>query len=91
MRLRFQLFIFMLLRTILNTMHRMVYPFLAVFARSLGVEVTTFNIAGHSVGRALGALLATFIYQQFGFGFVALSAVIFNVFGLLALRRMMRS
>ncbi|MBI5841442.1 MAG: MFS transporter [Chloroflexi bacterium] len=49
------------------------------------------NIAGHSVGRALGALLATFIYQQFGFVFVALSAVIFNVFSLLALRRMMRS
>ncbi|HUE99507.1 MAG TPA: MFS transporter [Anaerolineales bacterium] len=41
MRLRFQLLIFMMLRTILNTMHRMVYPFLAVFARGLGVEVTT--------------------------------------------------
>ena len=40
MRLRFQLLIFMLLRTILNTMHRMVYPFLAVFARGLGVEYT---------------------------------------------------
>ena len=40
MRLRFQLLIFMVLRTILNTMHRMVYPFLAVFARGLGVEYT---------------------------------------------------
>ena len=39
MRLRFQLLIFMVLRTILNTMHRMVYPFLAVFARGLGVDV----------------------------------------------------
>lgn len=39
MRLRFQLLIFMLLRIILNTMQRMVYPFLAVFARGLGVEV----------------------------------------------------
>jgi predicted MFS family arabinose efflux permease len=38
MRLRFQLLIFMMLRTILNTMHRMVYPFLAVFARGLGVD-----------------------------------------------------
>lgn len=43
MRLRFQLVIFMLLRTILNTMHRMVYPFLAVFARGLGVEITTLS------------------------------------------------
>ena len=43
MRLRFQLIIFMLLRTILNTMHRMVYPFLAVFARGLGVEITTLS------------------------------------------------
>ena len=41
MRLRYQLTIFMFLRTILNTMHRMVYPFLAVFARELGVEITT--------------------------------------------------
>jgi predicted MFS family arabinose efflux permease len=43
MRLRFQLLVFMLLRTILNTMHRMVYPFLTVFARGLGVEITTIS------------------------------------------------
>jgi len=43
MRLRFQLVIFMLIRTIFNTMHRMVYPFLAVFARGLGVDLTTFS------------------------------------------------
>jgi predicted MFS family arabinose efflux permease len=43
MRLRFQLLIFMFLRTILNTLHRMVYPFLAVFARGLGVEFTTLS------------------------------------------------
>ncbi|NJC99043.1 MAG: MFS transporter [Anaerolineae bacterium] len=43
MRLRFQLLVFMVLRTILNTMHRMVYPFLAVFARGLGVEITTLS------------------------------------------------
>jgi len=43
MRLRFQLIIFMFLRTILNTMHRMVYPFLAVFARGLGVEIVTLS------------------------------------------------
>lgn len=43
MRIRFQLILFMFLRIILNTMHRMVYPFLAVFARGLGVEVTTLS------------------------------------------------
>jgi hypothetical protein len=41
MRIRFQLLVFMFLRLILNTMHRMIYPFLAVFARGLGVAVTT--------------------------------------------------
>lgn len=44
MRLRFQLLIFMVLRTVLNTLHRMVYPFLAVFARGLGVDVTMLSI-----------------------------------------------
>ena len=43
MRLRFQLLIFMVLRTVLNTMHRMVYPFLAVFARGLGVDIATLS------------------------------------------------
>lgn len=43
MRLRFQLIIFMFLRIILNTMHRMVYPFLTVFARGLGVEIATIS------------------------------------------------
>jgi predicted MFS family arabinose efflux permease len=43
MHLRFQLLIFMLLRTILNTLHRMIYPFLSVFARGLGVEITTLS------------------------------------------------
>jgi len=41
MRIRFQLVIFMFLRMVLNTMHRMVYPFLAVFARGMGVDLTT--------------------------------------------------
>jgi predicted MFS family arabinose efflux permease len=45
MRVRFQLFIVMLLRAVLNTMHRMVYPFLSIFARGLGVDVTTLSLA----------------------------------------------
>jgi DHA1 family inner membrane transport protein len=45
----------------------------------------SFNVTGHSLGRMGGALLATFIYRQFGFFFVALMAVFFNVLALLAL------
>lgn len=48
------------------------------------------NVTGHSLGRALGAFLATIIYQHFGFLFVALLAVVFNAAGFLALRRMQR-
>jgi predicted MFS family arabinose efflux permease len=43
MRLRFQLIVFMILRTVFNTMHRMVYPFLPVFARGLGVDIATLS------------------------------------------------
>jgi MFS transporter, DHA1 family, inner membrane transport protein len=42
--MRIQLIIFMFLRTILNTAHRMVYPFLSVFARGLGVELQTMSL-----------------------------------------------
>src|SRR5512142_1451475 len=44
LRLRFQLLIFMVLRLVFNTMHRMVYPFLAVFARGLGVDVAQVSL-----------------------------------------------
>ena len=43
--LRFQLIAFTIIRTVFNTLHRMVYPFLAIFARSLGVDLTTFSYA----------------------------------------------
>jgi predicted MFS family arabinose efflux permease len=45
----------------------------------------SFNVTGHSLGRVIGALLATFIYQRLGFLPVTLVAVVFNVFALLAL------
>lgn len=45
----------------------------------------SFNVAGHSIGRMIGALLAIFVYQNFGFVPVTLIAIIFNVFALLAL------
>ncbi|MFN8434737.1 MAG: MFS transporter [Anaerolineales bacterium] len=49
------------------------------------------NVTGHALGRALGAFLAAIIYQQFGFIFVALSAVVFNVVGIFALRKMQQA
>ena len=52
--------------------------------------VMSFNLTGHSIGRALGAILATFIYQSFGFPAVTAVSVIFYLFGLLALRAMQR-
>ncbi|MDP1779938.1 MAG: hypothetical protein Q8K73_06665 [Anaerolineales bacterium] len=57
---------------------------------SARATMLSMNVTGHAVGRALGALLAAFIYQQFGFPFVALTAVIFNMAGLLALRRLQK-
>jgi predicted MFS family arabinose efflux permease len=45
----------------------------------------SFNLTGHSLGRVIGALLAAFIYQKFGFFHIALIAILFNIFALLAL------
>jgi predicted MFS family arabinose efflux permease len=50
----------------------------------------SFNLTGHSLGRMIGALLATFIYQRFGFFPVALIAILFNIFALLALGELTR-
>jgi predicted MFS family arabinose efflux permease len=52
--------------------------------------VLSFNVTGHSLGRAIGAFLAPLVYRQVGFLFVALLAVVFNIFGLLALRRLQK-
>ena len=60
-------------------------PLMTELVPSARVTVLSLNVTGHAVGRALGALLAGFIYQNYGFLFVALGAVIFNVLGLTAL------
>lgn len=44
-RIHFQIIIFTIARVILNTAHRMVYPFLPVLARSVGVELTSMSYA----------------------------------------------
>lgn len=51
----------------------------------------SFNLTGQSIGRGIGALLATFVYQSFGFPVVAGLAMLFNLIGLLALRRLSKS
>jgi MFS transporter, DHA1 family, inner membrane transport protein len=56
MRIRTQIIVIGLLRITLNTMHRMVYPFLAVFARGLGVDIqaVAFALAGRNLVGILG-------------------------------------
>jgi predicted MFS family arabinose efflux permease len=55
--------IFTVIRTIFNTMHRMAYPFLGTFARSLGIEVETFArlLANRALAGALVPLLFPFL------------------------------
>jgi predicted MFS family arabinose efflux permease len=50
----------------------------------------SFNVTGQSLGRMIGALLATFIYSHFGFLPVTLIAILFNGFALLALGELTR-
>jgi predicted MFS family arabinose efflux permease len=65
-------------------------PLMTELVPSARATILSLNVTGHSIGRALGAFLATIIYQRFGFLFVALLAVVFNIAGLLALKRMQR-
>lgn len=55
---------------------------------SARATMLSINVTGHALGRALGAFLAAIIYQQFGFFFVALTAVLLNAAGLWALQIM---
>ncbi len=59
--IRFQAIAFAAIRTVINTMHRMVYPFLAVFSRGLGVDLTTLSrvLAFRSLIGVIGPLFAT--------------------------------
>jgi predicted MFS family arabinose efflux permease len=65
-------------------------PLMTELVPSARVTMLSMNVTGHAIGRALGAFLAGLIYQPFGFLFVALTAILFNAAGLLALRRMQK-
>src|SRR5687768_1460600 len=60
-------------------------PLMTEILPSGRAALLSFNVTGHSIGRMIGALLAIFVYQRFGFLPVTLIAVLFNVFALLAL------
>jgi DHA1 family inner membrane transport protein len=57
--LRLQIIAFTATRTVLNTAYRMVYPFLAVFGRGLGVELPALSLA--LTIRSLSGSLGTFL------------------------------
>jgi len=63
-------------------------PLMTEIMPAARATMLSFNLTGHSLGRALGAFLAAFIYRQFSFFAVTLLALVFNLFGLLALRRL---
>ena len=85
MRFRFQLIIFMFVRTVLNTMHRMVYPFLAVFARGMGVDITTlsFVITARSFVGIFAPIFGT-VADQRGRRFGMLAGIILFTTGMLS-------
>lgn len=58
--IRAQLMFFVAVKAVLNTMYRMIYPFLSVIARGLGVDLRTMSLAlsVRSASGALGPLLA---------------------------------
>ena len=55
-----QLATYMLIRLVMNTAYRMIYPFLSVFARALGVEISV--ISGLVAKRAIVGALLPFIF-----------------------------
>lgn len=59
-RLRLQITLFAVVRFVLHTGYRMIYPFLAVFARGLGVDLTTVSLAltAHNSAGIFGPFLA---------------------------------
>jgi len=64
-----------------------IVPMMTEVMPAARVTLMSFNVAGLSLGRAIGAPLGTFLYR-FGFPLVAAGAVVFNIIAILALFRM---
>ena len=65
-------------------------PMMTEMVPSSRATAIALNGIGFGIGRSLGALLSTFIYARLGFPMIAATAVVFNVFALLALAEMER-
>lgn len=81
--MRIQLLIFMFLRTILNSAHRMVYPFLSAFANGVGVNLQTFSLL--MTARSLVGALSPFfapIADRRGRKFGLLMGISFFILGM---------
>ncbi len=63
-----------------------VIPMMTEIMPTARATLMSFNVASLSLGRAIGAPLATFLYG-FGFLFVVAGTILFNIVALLALRR----
>ncbi len=85
MKIRTQIVVVGLLRVILNTMHRMVYPFLTIFARGLGVDVQaiSFALAGRNLVGILGPAFGP-VTDMRGRRFVMLTGVLIFIVGVAA-------
>lgn len=87
--LKQQVFVFTAARTVLNTVYRMVYPFLSTFARGLGVEITTLSLVftARSLIGFLGVFLAPIADRRgrkvsllLGLGLMTVSALLISLF-----------
>src|SRR6266508_6675068 len=56
----FSLVAYTLIRVVMNTAYRMIYPFLAIFARGLGVDISV--ISGLVANRAIIGAIDPFIF-----------------------------
>ena len=64
-----------------------VIPMMTEIMPTARATLMSFNVASLALGRAIGAPLATFLYG-FGFPFVVGGTLLFNLFAILALRRL---
>jgi predicted MFS family arabinose efflux permease len=60
-------------------------PLMSELVPEARATLLSLNLTGHSLGRAIGAALSSFIYQQFGFITIVIVSILFNVLALLAL------
>ena len=84
-----QIVLFTSARTVMHTAFRMVYPFLSVFARGLGIDLITISmvLTGRSLMGLLGPLLAPIadlrgrkVSMLLGLGLFIFSAVLISIF-----------